>query len=362
VSTTVRNALIVLGTALVIAALIAAAARPDSGEERSPGVSSTDGGPAGLTIYAALLAEAGHEVSRAGDPPAAGDLDPGETAILLGSGSIGQRDGQALRELVEEGGRLVLGGFSEEAIERATGLEVTQSAGSSGAAAPLVPVAETAGVASLEAAGSRFSEVGEALPIAGGPGGEVAALATAGEGTVVLLADPALAANDAIADLDNARVAVNLAGPVDREVVFVESLGSAEVGTGFAALPDRWPYALFLLLLAAAAMIAARVRRLGEPDSPGRELPPPRSRYTDALASALTKSGQASRAADPIRREALRRLAAEQGLGEDPGSDALRRAAARAGLEPEEFDALVEPKTDEADTVRAGQALSKLWK
>ena len=360
-----RLAVGVLAAAALVAHVVGAS-RPESrGGGRTPGTSLNDQGPQGLTIFATLLDESGRDVRRLSEPPATASLESDETAVLLDAGGLADEDRQALAEFVEGGGRLIIGGsISPAAIEAVSGISVQEGSGSGeSAASPLVPIPETSGVTAIEASGDRFSDVGEALPIAGDPGGDLAAIATPGEGAVVLLADSSPLQNGTIADADNATFAVDLAGEPDRPVAFIESLaGGGEEATGLAALPTRWAYAALLLMLAALAFLWARFRRLGEPDRAGRELQPPRSRYVDGLADALARTNSAAIAGEPVRIEARRRLLAGGGLADDADPEMHAGLAARQGLDPEQAAALAHPLEDEQGAIRAGSALAKLWR
>lgn len=352
--------------ALVIASIILGASRPEEDASRSPGSSSADAGSQGLTILATLLEESGREVREASDAPSSDSLESGETAILLDPGGLADADVEALAAFVEEGGRLIIGGdVSPSELEEASGVSVRPGPDSGESIAfPFVPIAETAGVATIEAGGGRFSDTGAALPIAGDSSGDLAAIAGVGEGDVVLLADSSPLQNGAIASADNAAFAVALAGEEGRPVAFVEGLaaGGGSEAEGLAALPSRWAYAAMLLLLAGLAFIWAHLRRLGAPDQDARELPPPRSRYVDALADALARTNSAPIAGEPVRLEARRRLLASAGLGDDAEPDMLAAAAARQGLEPEQAAALADPLDDDRATIHAGAALAKLWR
>jgi len=350
---------------VVIVALLFAASRPEEGPHRPPGSSSGDDGPQGLTILATLLEESGREVGEVSDSPSSGSLDTDSTAILLDAGDLSDEDQEALASYVEGGGRLIIGGdLPSSALEGATGISARAGPSSDDPIAiPIVPVPETAGVTTIDAPGGRFSDVGAALPIAGDASGDLAAIATVGEGEAVILAEASPLQNDAIASADNALFAVGLSGEPGRPVTFIEDLaGRAEDAEGLAALPTRWAYAALLLLLAGLAFIWAHLRRLGAPDQDARELPPPRSRYVDALADALARTNSAPIAGEPVRLEARRRLLASAGLGDDADPDMLAAAAARQGLEAEQAAALAGPLEDDRAAIHAGAALAKLWR
>ena len=306
---------------LGLVALVFAASRPDGGGERPPRSSSLDDGATGLTTLVALLGEEGSDVQRLQDPPSADLPSTADTVFLLDPGEVSEADQRSLAGFLAGGGRLVLGGdVGAASIEGITGVSSRVSAAAgSGEVVPLLPVAETAGVDSLQAPGARFSSVGVALPIAGDGTGDLAAIASVGDGTAILLADSKPLQNGWIAETDNALFAVELAG--GRPVSFVESLAPDSVSgaSGLAALPGRWAYAGVLLMLGALAFLWSRFRRLGEPDRAARELPPPRSRYVEALADALTRTGSPELMGERVRVEARRRLIDAAGLDTDAG-------------------------------------------
>lgn len=358
-----RVGVAVLG-AVIAAALVLGSARPEGGGGSQPGASYSDTGPQGLSILAGLLSETGSDVRRDGSPPAEDSLDSDETAILLDPRTLSAPDQSGLRQFVSGGGRLILGGdVPADAIEGATGVSVLPGGAGGGVATPLVPVRETASADLIDAPGARFAETGSALPIVGDAAGELAAVATVGEGRVILLADSSPLQNESIAAADNASFALDLIGDADRTVVFVDEVGGPlGAETGLAALPGRWTYAALLILAAALLYVASRLRRLGAPDVEARTLPPPRVAYVDALARAVERTGGIGEAADPLREEARRRVLTSSGLEEGVSADILASAAARQGLDPDEGRGLSEPVADEDGAVRAGTALAKLWR
>jgi hypothetical protein len=117
-----------------------------------------------------------------------------------------------------------------------------------------------------------------------------------------LLADATPLQNAFLDRTDNAALALGLAGGPSRPVVFSESVHGYGTATGLAALPERWKWALALAGLATVVMMWARARRIGPPDEIGRELPPPRVAYVDALAGILARTaGQDEVLAGPKR-------------------------------------------------------------
>jgi hypothetical protein len=108
---------------------------------------------------------------------------------------------------------------------------------------------------------------------------------------VVVLANPSPLQNRGLADADNAKLALNLAGPAARPVAFLESVHGYAEATGLRALPASAKWALLGLLLSGVAFAWSRWRRLG-PVERGEddELPPPRAAYIDALAATLERA------------------------------------------------------------------------
>jgi hypothetical protein len=115
----------------------------------------------------------------------------------------------------------------------------------------------------------------------------VVALAGAGRGRVVMVADPSPLQNRLLARADNAALALALSG--QGPLTFVESVHGYGAATGLAALPADAGWALILLAAAALALMAARGRRFGPPEAARRELAPPRAAYVDALATTLAR-------------------------------------------------------------------------
>jgi hypothetical protein len=197
------------------------------------------------------------------------------------------------------------------------------------------------------------------LPLLEGASGAATAVRSLGSGRIVLLADPSPVRNGSIVEADNARFAVALAGPDGRAVEFVERVATPP-GAGLGALPSSWWWVFGGLLLAALTLIAARARRLGPPDLPARELPPPRKIYVDAIAASLARTRSPGESVEPVRALARERVLARGGLATDLDEDGFRAAARSLGLDEDQVRALVAPVTDERGAIDAGRALTKL--
>lgn len=261
-----------------------------------------DRGPRGLAVWAAFLDAADHSVKRVDAAPADTDLDPDGTTVLIDPGPLEQDDIDTLRELVADGGHLVVGGDIDHAdLAELAGSPIEVGPSALALARPLAPAPEVHGVDAVTTGGTEsITRAGATLPLLGdGAGSVVAALATPGSGRVVVLADATPLTNQLIEDADNAQFALDLAGSPDRPVRFVEA-ARAEQGEGLAALPNEWLWGFAGLVLAGLCLVAARARRLGPPQEEHRALPPPRRAYVDAMAAQLARAGDRDAAARAV--------------------------------------------------------------
>ncbi len=202
---------------------------------------------------------------------------------------------------------------------------------------------ETAGVASVAFdEGGRWAELGGALPVLATPAGPVAAVARAGRGRVVLLADSEPLLNRGLPRADDAAFALAVAGERGRPVAFLETVHGYGEETGLAALPARALWVLAGLALAALALVWSMAR----PARTARG----RGARARAAAARLRRGGRRRRwwrratgAAwrEAAARAARRRLEARAGLPAGAGEPALREAAARLGLDAAETDAVL---------------------
>lgn len=345
---------------LAIALVGAFASEGTSGSDRRAG-GSFDRGPNGILGWSLLLDEAGHTIHVDASAPSDGGLDSDRTAVLLDPGRLAEADVESLRRFVSDGGRLILGGnVDDESLDEVSGADVGQGSSSAGELTPLVPTPELDGVAAVQAnGGGAYNGAGSALPILAGPDGTSALLSEPGDGSLILLADPSPLRNGLLAEADNARMALGLAGPADRDVVFIQRVSTGEA-SGLAALPSSWLLVAAGLLAAALVLVWSRARRLGPPSSSARVLPPPRRAYVDALAVALARTGDQRGGGEPLRRSAGAIVARRGGLGPDPGRDGLIAAARRLGLPDSEAQAIAADPAGENDLMEAGSALARL--
>jgi len=288
-------------------------------------------------------------------------LDPGTTLVLADPVGLSEAEGGALMAFVASGGRLVVAGPGAAAVlSGLSGGGPDWDDGDLDTSGPLVPVPETAGVATVETDGSgEWRRAGGTLPVLGGPDGVLATVASVGEGRVLALADASPLQNRLLTRADNAAFGLAAAGG-GRPVAFAEAHHGYGRGTGLGAVPSRWRWALAGGFLAAMVWMWARSRRLGPPDDIERTVPPARRAYVEAMAGALARTGQRDVVVAPLQHRARRRLAARAGLPVDAGEQELRQAAAHVRLAPGDVDALFRPCLTDDDVVAVGRAMAQL--
>jgi len=326
----------------------------------------TPGGPrsssyatshSGAAAYAELLGRAGHPVRQVRALPHSVAPSPEATVILLDPPSVAAKDALALRAFVREGGRLVVGGVSEGDLR-----EIVPSP--PGRPGPGVAFAKAHGlgdVRRVRTAGARaWATAGSARPLVSGHGRTVVAVTPYGRGRVYLLADSSPLQNRLLAKADNAALGLALAGSQSRPVEFLESYHGYGRSSGLSALPLAWKLLLTGLALAALVYMVARGRRFGPPQPEGRELPPPRREYVDALAASIARSRRRDEAVEPVKREARDTLLRRAALAPDADDEAVREAAQRLGLPEADAEALLSPARTDADVLAVGRVLARI--
>lgn len=317
----------------------------------------------GAAAYAELLQRTGHSISRLRGRLDTTPLDPSTTLVVLDPDVIVAPEAAALKRFVTAGGRLVVGArqpgtwlgelvdhppkWSEEGPRTARPVAASS--------------AELPGVGAVRSVGDgAWLDAGSARPLLGGPDGTLAVERTVGSGRLFLLADPSPLQNRLLGDADNAALGAALAGDRGRPVAFVESVHGYGRGRGLGALPDRWLWALAGLVLAALLWLAAHARRLGPPELEGRELPPARRVYIDAIATLLARANDLPQASAAVAGAARDRLLRRAALPADAGDQAVVTAAERLGLTPSEAQALNGIPGNEEEARAAGRALALL--
>ncbi len=315
--------------------------------------------PTGTAALAALLERDGRRVRRLRAPLEKRLPPPNATTFVLDPVRLSGGEAAALARFVRHGGRLVAGGRGVErlAAELRAGAPVAAAEGPR-ALRVAAPAPETAGVREVRASGERaWIDAGGALPLLAADG-RTGAVAFDRGGRLLLLADAGPLQNRALAEADNAALALGLAGPRGRDVAFVESIHGYAEATGLAAIPGRWMLAVGGLALAVLLFGLARGRRFGPPERAERELDPPRRAYVEALASSLARTKDRSTAVAPVRNAARAALARRSGLDADAAPAQWRHAAERLGLPDDEVSALAADAP--GDLLATGRALARL--
>lgn len=347
---------IALFVALNIVSLVVSSISPEpSGKDGSAYATQ----PRGAAAYAELLLRGGHPIGYERDPLQDARLDPAGTVIVLDA-DLEDEERAALARFVRDGGRLVAAG--EDAGAGLVPRAPRWSEEGAVIARPGVPVPETSGVRRVRSAGTgSFASLRGALPVLGGKRATLA-VARAGRGRALLLADSSPLQNRLLGEADNAALGLGLAGAAGRRVTFVESVHGFGRETGLAALPARWQAGLAIAILAALLLLLSRARRLGPPESGGEEPTPARREHVDALALALQRAREPEVALAPVRAAARAQVARAAGLG--PGAtdrdEEIRAAALKLGFEDDEVAAMAGAEQGISDDVPAlGRALAR---
>lgn len=273
-----------------------------AGRPGGPPSSSYSTSSQGVAAWAALLARTGRQVRQLRAPLSHALLSPGQTVVLLEPDALLHSDGARLMAFVRSGGRLLYGSSEPEGtLHSLLYSPPTWSSGGStrfygrlggaaGTSGATVGGAGPAGEVRTAGEGRWVSWSGYRAPLLGSGGGALLLERVTGKGTLALLGDVSPVQNRLLGTADNARLALDLAGPRAREVVFVESVHGYGQSRGLAALPLGWKFALCGLALAGVLWVLARGRRLGPPERIPAEPVPPRSAYADALAGLLRRT------------------------------------------------------------------------
>ncbi|HEU5214650.1 MAG TPA: DUF4350 domain-containing protein [Gaiellaceae bacterium] len=326
----------------------------------------TPGGPrsssyatsrAGTAAFAELLGRAGHPVEQVRTLPHSSAPSPRATVFLLDPPAVAPGDVRALLGFVRTGGRLVAGGVSPRTLREL----VPNPPGELG---PGVRSARARGLGGVQlvqtAAEGAWAQPGVTRPLVSARGRTVLVESRRGRGRIYLLADSSPLQNRLLVQADNAALGLALAGPPSRPAQFLESYHGFGRSSGLAALPLAWKLLLGGLGLAALVYMLARGRRFGPPEPEGRELPPPRREYVDALAASLARTKRRDEAVERVRREA--REALLRRVAQPPGADdaAVREAARRAGLPDADAEALLGTVRTDEDVLAVGRALARI--
>ncbi|HET7482691.1 MAG TPA: DUF4350 domain-containing protein [Actinomycetota bacterium] len=313
----------------------------------------------GTAAYAELLAAEGFGVA-----PLRGSLADGvprvDTLLVLDPEQLAPDEVDALKAYVADGGRLVIGGNPEAWLPTLVTDPPEPAPDGPTSVVPLAQTPETAGVGTVTTDGSGAFTGGSSLPILGDRNSNVAAVATAGEGRIVLLATTSMLDNARLGAADNAAFGIDIAGAPGSSVMFAEGVHGYGTATGLAALPFRWRVMLLGMAIAALVWMVAAGRRIGAPEDSERDLPPPRSAYIEALATTLARTRKPAEAVEPVRAAARAALARRAGLPHDASETEYRRVAAASRLTEEEVEAIFSVAGSTEAVTAAGRALVRL--
>lgn len=349
----VIGAIVALFVVLNVIALVVSGVRP---EPSGPNGSAYATQPRGAAAYAELLRRAGHPVTYLRESLHGADLDPAATVVVLDAPALRRSERAALARFVRAGGRLVAGG-------RDAGRDVVPRAprwapGGPRLVRPGAPVPETRAVRSVATAGEgAFASPGGALPVLG-DSPALLAVAQAGRGRALLLADSAPLQNRLLARADNAVLALALAGPPRRPVAFAESVHGFGRRSGLAALPERWRLTLVGFVLAGLLWLISRARRLGPAERTCDDRAPARREHVEALALALRRARDPAVALAPVQAAARAQVIRRAALAPNTPDAALRDAALRLGFDEDEALALTAERGNE-DALALGRALAR---
>ncbi len=358
---------------LVLLVVVAFVLDADSQGPSGPPSSSYSTTPEGVAAWAELLGRFDHPVARTGSL-VFGDLDARSTLVLLDVGELDDESLSHLAAFVDRGGRLVAGGDGTAAIaEVVTGGGRPQGSATTTLSQVAAPVLETIGVSEVSGAGSGgWSSAAFLLPVLVGDSTVVAGIATPpsgpggsspggfGGGRLVAVADVTVFDNEHLPLSDNAAFALAVVGELGRPVVFSEGQHGYQGSDGLGAIPGDWRWFLGGTTVAALAWMLARSRRVGEPDRPRRELPPPRADFVEAMAAGLARRTEGSGLAGAFQAHCRSLVARRAGLPADASADAISAAAPGLGLEPDEVEALRASDPGTVDLLVIGRAHARL--
>lgn len=328
--TTVMFTIAALALAAAYWGLVAFAESLYQTESTVPSI--TNERPAGVSVYFRYLTELGL------GPRALRQFDvlpAGATILAIGplEAPPTKAETKRLAAWVRSGGRLVLAGMPSGLLLDGLGLSGAPSQGATGSlVAPALPSALAAGVSRIAPGGDRLrAKAPEWVAQYADEAGSVVLSAVEGSGTVVWLAGSDALTNAGIGKADNARLAVLLAVTGRGPVYFDEyHLGFADDASVASRLGPGGQAATLLVLLAVAAMFAARGRRLG-PALSARDEPTARSAtYITSLAELYRKAGARAEALESLEDGLARSLARRYGTVE---AGLSRRPQAREALE-----------------------------
>lgn len=351
---------IILGLVLCLVVLLAVLGQ-SGGDDTA--LSPANPAPAGAMAAATILDERGVDVQAPDSYQEALDIleDRGGQSTLflydpngfLGPDQLAELNGLARRQVLAEPGFVQLTELAPEI--RSAGVLPEQDAGLEAECS----AADATAARSIDAGGLAYRGPVTCFPAADGGTG-AGSYAANDDGSVIVLGNSGLLANESLANRGNAALALRTLGSAGTLVWFLPTASDippAEAPADFRTLLPPWvdPLLLWLLVVAALAMLW-RGRRLG----PLAAEPLPvvvRSAETAEGRARLYQDARATdRAAQTLRAAALTRLAARLRLG--PGSSTgtvVRAVAASTGRPNNEVEELL------TGSLPAGDAAFVQW-
>lgn len=332
------------------------------GGPSGPVSSSFATAPDGLSAWASLLRGNGHDVRKLRVSVDRAVLEPAGTLVVADPEALEPEEISRVATFVGSGGVVIVSGGSAWGLAATLVAGLEWAPGGPRRAEPVALVPEVGAARDVRAAGhGHWEELGRATEVLRGDGGTLLVVADVGAGHVVALADTSPLSNGTIDKADNAALATAIAGGADRTVFFAEAAhGYGRNGFGLDDLPRGWATAMIGLALAGVVWMCSRMRRFGPPIDEEVDAPPPRRAYVDAMAATIARAGSLAEAAEPLRMRARRRLAARSGVDAGVADDELRRAAARAAIEPDVAQAVLTVPGDADALLALGRAAARL--
>lgn len=342
----------ILGVVLLLQ--LVTASTGDVEGSSAPDGSSFSTGPGGHKALRLLLEANGFATETARIEYAEVPPDPTATVLVIGGSRLSSPDQRALSDFVAAGGRLLAVGID---VGEVIGEEPTASRSADTTHTVLIPYPGFGSITEYAVpSGIVWDATGPVAPIGGADRDTSVGTIGAGAGEVWTVSDASILANEALDRLDNAALALALAGDPARTVVFTEYTHGYGPATGIASLPTRWQAALWLGAIAGVVWMFSRGRRLGPPERRVRRLAPPRVAYVDALAASLTRTDEPAAATEPVRRRIRSEL--QRRGAEDAGG--IARVANQLNVTPAEIEEAMRPPEGDAEAIAAGRVLALL--
>lgn len=310
--------------------------------------------PSGLAALEGSLARLGFETRQLRRPLDEAPLPADGTLVIsdVAAADYPSAELNAIDRFMRSGGRLVVAGQAGF-IERLFAEPPTWSTAGRSEAATSEPL-RTDHTVPLSSFGSLDITGSDEPLLVSADGTVIAASRPVGDGRFVWVADSHPLHNQGLVSPDAAVAMVDMLDPVG-PVIFDELRhGYTEGGGIWAVIPPRIRLALVLVGVAALVALLGYGRRFGPPYDTERRLPPGREAFLESVAGILSRSGDRGEALDLIRSEAKRRLSDRW------GHENLPAAAAAAGLDADQIDAVFGTDDSDETLVKADSALATL--